>query len=261
MLWSRLCLCAVLLLPAWAQAVKLRLCVDARPHPPFLTPDGGGSVGLLMRLAAAEVGVELELYHAPVTRCREEIRANLADGYPSASHTPSWLPLLDYPMKKGRPDPARSVLFVRVLAFQRKGGGVDWDGRRFARLATPVLVAYGSVLIGDRLAALRQPSDTTGKNLDVVFAKLLAGRGDVALGWEQDGLNLMGKPEFAGKVEALSLPFAEEWFYLGLSKRFYQQYPGVAEQLWAAIGRLRNSPLYLDALREPLAQTAKALKE
>ncbi len=249
MVWSRWCLCAALLLPAHAQALKLRLCVDARPHPPFLTPDGGGSVGALVKLAAAEAGVELELYHAPVTRCREEIRANLADGYPSASYTPTWQALLDYPMKKGRPDPSRAVLFVRVLAYQRSGGNVGWDGKHFSRLSTPVLVSYGSVMIGDRLGAIQQPSDATGKNLAVNFTKLAAGRGDVALGWENDGLALLDKPEFAGKVEPLALPFAEEMFYLGLSKRFVQANPAVAEQLWAAIGRIKNSPAALDAAK------------
>jgi polar amino acid transport system substrate-binding protein len=249
MVWSRWCLYAALLLPAPAHALKLRLCVDARPHPPFLTPDGGGSVGALVRLAAAEAGVQLELYHAPVTRCREEIRANLADGYPSASYTPTWQTLLDYPMKKGRPDPARAVLFVRVLAYQRSGGNVGWDGKHFSRLSTPVLVSYGSVMIGDRLGAIQQPSDTTGKNLAVNFTKLAAGRGDVALGWENDGLALLDKPEFAGKVEPLAPPFAEEMFYLGLSKRFVLANPAAAEQLWAAIGRIKNSQAALDAAK------------
>lgn len=249
MVWSRCWLCAALLLPLQANAVKLRLCVDARPHPPSLTPDGGGTVGLLLRQAAAEAGVELELYSAPVTRCRWEIRANLADGYPSASYTPGWQALLDYPMKKGRPDPARAVLSVRVLAFQRKGGGVGWDGRRFAGLGGPVLVSYGSVMIGDRLAALRQASDAAGKDLGINFLKLLAGRGDVALGWEQDGLALMNKPEFAGKVEALPRPFAEERFYLGLAKRFCQANPEAAEKLWAAIGRIGNAPPALTPAR------------
>lgn len=261
MVWGRCWLAAALLLSAQAHAVKLRLCVDARPHPPYLTPDGKGTVGLLLRLAAAEAGVELETRGAPVPRCREEIRAGLADGYPSASYTPTWRTLLDYPMKKGRPDPARAVLFVRVLAFQRKGGGAGWDGKRFASPDKPVLVAYGSVLIGDRLAALGQPSDTTGKNLEVSFTKLVAGRGDVALGWEQDGLALMGQPAFAGKVEALAQPFAEEQFHLGLSKRFCREHPETAMQLWAAVARVKNSPAYLEAVRDALAQAAKAPKE
>ena len=138
---------------------------------------------------------------------------------------------------------------------------MDWDGSRFAGLHKPVLVAYGSVMIGDRLAALGQSSDAAGKNLEVNFAKLLAGRGDVALGWEQDGLALMAKPAFAGKVEALPRPFAEEPYYLGLSKRFCQDHPEAAAQLWAAIGRIRNAPHYLGAVKDALAQAAKAPKE
>lgn len=242
-------LSALLSLPACAQAPKLRLCVDARPHPPFLTPDGEGTVGALVRRAASEAGVALEFYSAPLTRCREEIRAGLADGYPSAAHTPSWLPLLDYPMKAGLPDPARAVLFVRVLAYQRQGGAVGWDGARFTRLNTPVLAGYGSALILDRLEAMRQASDTTGKNLEVNFAKLMAGRGDVALGWEQDGAALMARPELAGKVEALAPPFAEAMFYLGLSKRFCRAHPALAERLWAAIGRIRSAPQHPEADR------------
>jgi polar amino acid transport system substrate-binding protein len=81
------------------------------------------------------------------------------------------------------------------------------------------------------------------------------------LGWEQDGLALMAMPAFAGKVEALPQPFAEEQFYLGLSKRFCQDHPEAAVQLWAAIGRIKNAPHYLGAVKEALAQAAKAPKE
>lgn len=249
MVWSHCCLCVALLWPLSAQALKLRLCVDSRPHPPFLTPDGGGNVGLLVKLAAAESGIELELYSAPVTRCRAEIAAGLADGYPSASYTPSLLPLLHYPMKDGRPDAARSVLLVRVMAFRRVGGQVEWDGARFAQLKTPVLVGYGSVMMIDRLTAMGQGIDAESRSLDATFAKLMAGRGDVALGWEVDGRALLAKPGFAGKVEALAPPFAEELYYLGLSKRFYQSEGDAAERLWNAIGRIKQSAPYLAAIK------------
>ncbi|WP_228893566.1 hypothetical protein [Pseudoduganella aquatica] len=241
--------------------MTLRLCVDERPWPPYLTPSGDGMAQRLLRDAAQEAGATLATYAAPVTRCREEIRYNSADGFPIAPYTPALLPFMAFPMRGGEPDPARAVMSARTLAYRRTGSATHWDGVRFTHLATPVLVRFGSVLMIDKLAAMGVQTDDSGKTLSANFAKLLAGRADIVVGLETTGLALLALPEFAGKIEALPAPFTEEAYYLGLSKAFYDAHPQLSERLWDAIARQRRSPAYQRALRKALDESLKGQKD
>jgi len=254
-------LLAMMLLPVSAHALTMRLCVDERSHLPFITPAGDGTAGLLIRSAAREVGIQVEFYGAPITRCREEIRAGVSDGFPTAPYTVSLLPFMSFPMNRLEPDAERAVMLARAMVFRRHGSQAGWDGKRFTKLEMPALVPFGAVMLVDRLQSMQVPVDDKGKTLDANFDKLLAGRGDVAIGAEYSGYALMADPRYAGKVEAVPAAFSEEPYYLALSKRFRDTNPDSAEQLWNAIGRIRKSPAYLDQFQKALTQAAKTLKE
>jgi polar amino acid transport system substrate-binding protein len=260
----RVFLLLVLCWPMMASAVKLRVCFDTRPHLPYITPEGGGTVGMLIRMAAAEAGLELDVYSVPITRCREEIRANVATGFPTTPYVPSELDFLAFPTVQGVEDPSRAVMMARTVVYRRKGSKVDWDGKQFTHLSTPVLVVFGSPMVSNRIKAMGLPMDDKGKSIESNLAKLLAGRADVALGWESDGRPWLARPEFSGKIEVLPQPFSVVPYYLAIAKQFVVEHPGAAEQMWNAIGRIKHTPQYLNAskeLQEQLAQAAKASKE
>jgi polar amino acid transport system substrate-binding protein len=262
MIVVRCCLLLLILLtPLAGTAAKLRICFDTRPHLPHLTPEGGGTVGVLIKMAAAETGVEIEGYSVPVTRCREEIRANLAAGFPTTPYVPNEFNFLAFPMVQGGEDASRSVMSARTLVFRRKGNKVGWDGKQFHQLKTPVLIVFGSALLTYRLGQMGIPFDDKGKGVDSNFSKLLAGRADIAVAWESDAMPLLSRPEFAGKIEVLPQPFAVVPYYLAISKQFVADNPGVAEQLWSAIGRIKTTPQYTAASKEWLDQAAKPSKE
>lgn len=243
-----------------AGAVTLRLCTDELSHLPYITPAGGGIADLLIREAAAEAGVTVELYAAPIARCREEIRHLLADGFPTTPFT-SLTGFLAFPMNGAEADPGRAVSSQRGMVFRRRGSAAGWDGARFSGTAAPVLAPFGSVLLIDRLKAMGMPVEDGGKTLGVNFRKLLAGRADLAVGTEFSGQALLSQPEFAGKLEMLPLPFTEEAYYLGLSREFQSAHPEEVERLWNAIARIRRTPAYQAALRKAMAEAALTLKE
>jgi polar amino acid transport system substrate-binding protein len=254
-----------MLLPLWASslagAAAMRICVDELSHLPFITPAGEGVSGKLIRQAAAETGMSITFYSAPITRCREEIRAGIADGFPTAPYTPALLPFMVFPMQQTRPDPARAVVLARALVFRRKGSSVDWDGQRFTKLERPAMLPFGSVLLTDRLQAMNVRFDDKGKSLNAVFAKLLAGRGDVAIGAEYSGRAILADPRYAGKIEELLKPFSEESYYFGVSRRFYEANGPQVERLWDAIGRVRASAAYRDNYQKEMLAAARAQKE
>lgn len=225
-------------------APALRLCVDERAHLPFITADGKGTAGELIRQAARESGIEVTFYGAPVVRCREEIRAGVADGFPTAPYTPALTSFMSFPMHGAVPDSTRAVMMARAMVFRRKGSALGWDGKQFSHLNLPVLVPFGAVLLLDRLQAMGVPHDDKGKTLDLIFAKLAAQRGDAAIGAEYSGIAHLAEPRFATQLEMLPVPFSEEPYFLGVSSSYYGTHPAAVERLWDAIGRIGKSAAY-----------------
>jgi len=233
--------CAVVCSPALAAGARLRMCVDSHPHPPFIMPDGGGSAGRLIAAAARQAGFELEIYQASIARCRAEIGLNLAHGYPTTPYLAELLPIVDFPMRGGAPDPARATMRSRIMLFRRSGAGVTWDGVRLGGLARPVLVPSGSLMIPPFLKALGAPMDVSGQSMAINFVKLMAGRSDSLAGLEDEGERLLRDPRFAGKIEVLPLPLFEQTYYFAISRDFRARHGPAVEAMWDAIGRLNQA--------------------
>lgn len=238
--WRSLFL-AVLFAPVAVMAAEMRMCVDAYPHPPYLTPSGGGAVGTLVRQAAREAGMTLSVYAAPVARCRAEIERGLAHAYPLTPYAPAELPLIQFPMRAGAADPARATVHARVMLFRPAGGGAQWDGRTLTGIGSKVLVPHGSLMLPAMMRAHNVPFDQEGRSLAINFAKMLAGRGDAAAGFEAEGRLLLAQPAFAGKIEALPQPLFEQTYYLAVTKVYYERNQAAVERLWDAIGRLNKA--------------------
>lgn len=227
-----------------ARPLTLRLCVDERPQLPFITPDGRGTAGELIRTATSQSGIEVSFYGAPISRCREEIRAGVADGFATAPYTPSLFAFMAYPMNGAEPDNPRAIMVARAMIFRRKGSSLDWDGRQFTHRSLPLLVPFGAAMLVDRVQALGIPHDDKGKTLEMNFSKLVAQRGDAAVGSEYAGMALMAQARFKGQLEMLPIPFSEQSYFLGVSSAYYGAHPAAMERLWDAIGRIRQSADY-----------------
>ena len=236
-----LLLAALLLCPGIAFAAKLRVCTDVHPHAPYLMPDGSGSAGRLVAAGAQAAGFDLEFYAVPLARCRAEAEANVVHGFPMAPYIPDVLPYARFPMRNGKPDAARATMRARIMLYQRSGGQVTWDGRQLRGLVRPVLVPSGSLAMIDVLRKLGAPMDEQGRSLHANLSKLMAGRGDAAVGVWDEGVHLLTLPEFAGKVEMLPIPMFEQPYFLAVTKAYYAQHGPKVEVMWNTIGRL-NQP-------------------
>jgi polar amino acid transport system substrate-binding protein len=236
---------AASLCPALVLAAKLRVCTDVHPHPPFLMPDGSGSAGRLVAAGARAAGFDLEFYAVPLARCRAEAEINVVHGFPMTPYIPDVLPYARYPMRNGRPDPARATMRARIMLYQRVGGPVTWNGRQVGGLERPVLVPSGSLAMIDVLRKIGAPMDEQGRSLHANLSKLMAGRGDAAVGVWDEGVHLLTLPEFAGKIEMLPLPVFEQSYFLVVTKAYYAEHGPAVEAMWNTIGRLnqQNRPL------------------
>lgn len=236
-----LLIAAVLLCPGLALAAKLRVCTDVHPHPPFLMPDGSGSAGRLVAAGAREAGFDLEFYAVPLARCRAEAEVNVVHGFPMTPYIPNVLPYARYPMRNGLPDVNRATMRARIMLYQRSGGPVTWNGRKVKGLVRPVLVPSGSLAMIDVLRKIGAPMDEQGRSLQANLSKLVAGRGDAAVGVWDEGAHLLTLPEFAGKIDMLPLPLHEQAYFLVVTKAFYAEHGPAVEVMWNVIGR-ENQP-------------------
>jgi polar amino acid transport system substrate-binding protein len=260
----------LLMLYACAAACRgqptLRICIDAAGHPPMLTADHRGTIDLLIKMAADDIGLQLKYSVLPLARCQAELKAESQDAFSVIPFRPDLFPYLVLPLSNGAEDPSRSVVQARNMVFRRKGSTVEWDGNRFKHLRGPVLSVFGAPLVVARLKELGLTADDNGKTTEANFAKLAAGRGDVLIAVETDGLALMARPAFVGTIEMLPVPFTNANYYVGVIKAFAARHPGVPEQLWQAIGRVRESAAYSAAAkgilaRHRLKQAAEATKQ
>ncbi len=239
--WPRLitlpCVALIaLLVVCGAHGATMRICTDEVAHPPHISPSGDGLLDRRIRIAASIAGVDLEWHAAPVSRCLGEMRTGFADAFPASAATAAMRPFLAYPMAGGTLDSSRAVMVARMVVYRRKGTMMTWDGKRFAGLSTPVLAMPGMRLVHERLAMLGVAADGGGKSLEINFAKLLAGRADLAIGPESDGRILLARAEFGATIEALPVPFSEEAYYLVVSRRFYALNRESVERMWQALG-------------------------
>ncbi|HZX27666.1 MAG TPA: hypothetical protein VFF16_11380 [Telluria sp.] len=220
-------------------ADSLRVCTDVRPHPPLMTATRDGIVDRILVRAAAQAGIELVFYSAPLARCRVDIRNGTADAFPLTPYLPAELPNARYPQRHGAVDPARGVIQLRSLVLRRKGEAVEWNGERFSGLDGPVLVGFTNLLLLDLLKKRAIAFDASGKSLPDNLAKFLAGRGGAVVALEAEVRHALADPALAARVEALAQPFSVETYYLAVADSYYAAHPEVAERLWDAIAHAR----------------------
>jgi hypothetical protein len=236
----RLLLSLLLLAPSAAQAEKMRVCTDIHPHLPLLTPDGGGIAGRQLAQVARELGVEIEFVAQPLSRCKVDIAAGTLDAFPLTPLSAGLQAIVRYPERQGQTDRSRASAVARLMVFRRSGAAATWDGVRFHGLQRPVLIAATAFVVRDRVMALGVPFDESGRSLANNFAKMLAGRGDAAIGWEDEGQLLLREARFAGKIEMQPEPLAPEAaYYLAVNPEYYRRNSAQMEKMWDAIGRLR----------------------
>lgn len=240
--WSPavLLLAGAMLCPGSALAARLRVCTDVHPHPPFLMPDGSGSAGRLVAAGARAAGFDLEFYPVPLARCRAEAEINVVHGFPMTPYIPNVLPYVRYPMRNGEPDASRATMRASIMLYQRVGGPVRWNGKKISGLEKPVLAPLGSLAMAEALRKVGAPMDVQGRSLQANLSKLLAGRGDAAVGVWEEGTQLLSQPEFAGKIEMLPLPLFEQAYFLVVTKAFYDEHGEAVETMWNKIGQLNQ---------------------
>jgi hypothetical protein len=227
------------------------LCVEDQAASPYTFPTRDGTMQVLVKMAAKQADVPVTFRVQAWKRCIEEVRAGTLAGMLNAGYTPFHAEYAAFPMQGSKPNTAQSLAKMDIMAFRVKGGKADWDGAKFSNISKPVLIPSGFATISDQLKALNVPYDDNTKEPVRNFYKLIAGQGDILLGFDGEMQTLVaGRKEVQDKVEMLPAKFMTADFYLAVAKTYHGAHKDKVEALWSAIGKVRKSKEYQDAIKD-----------
>lgn len=236
-------------------APRVRLVYATDPNPPRIMGEGTAidwdKPGLtleLLRLVAVRAGVEFTYERVPWKRGLYLIETNDVDGLFQTSVSSERMGTMAFPMKAGRPDPARAILEQRYLFYRRADTPVAWDGTTLTGAAAPVGAVSSYAVVADltRLGIPVEEGKTPEHNLD----KLVGGRIAAFAGLESmtDAL-IAAQPDKYGRLVKMTPPVAVRAYHLAFSRGFYSVQRDVAERIWDAIAEVNASDTFAAIVR------------
>lgn len=190
----------------------------------------------LVKMTAAEIGVELELVRQPWKRALENLKKGEVDGVFSGSFSKDRLELGVYPMKGDAPDEDLRIGTTSYSLYRVKGSPVNWDGKNFSGLTGSISAPAGYSIVAD-LKKLNVPVDESSSTTqDLTMLK--AGRIDAVAAQEVTADELLKKPEYA-KVEKVSPPIVTKSYFLLFSHQIAQKDPDLVKKFWTTLAKNR----------------------
>lgn len=219
----------------------IQLCIASEPHPPFSDPQVETPIQQRIRQAAASQGFGVEFVALPWRRCIYETHKDVMDGAVGLGDRFAAQQGMRFPLKDGAVDMRRALGFTPFVFMRRAGDTVDWDGQRYLNLSGPVLMigAVGEIKI--ELARTGAAIEDTARGPEQLVNMLLAGRGNLVADSQGRLLEIMARPEFAGRVEILETPLGGRVSLLTIAPHLYAQFPQRIEALWDEYARLRET--------------------
>ncbi len=192
-------------------------------------------------------GITLQVQTAPWLRCIYEMQNGQVDGAFKASFKTDRLEYSVYPMVNGKLDVDKRMTTESYHLYRLKGSKISWDGKTFTNLDGKIGVQTG-FSIADFLTSMGIPVDSGANSAETNLRMLVRGRfNGVALQTQEGDSLLTG--EFS-EVERVNPALVEKPYFLVFSRQFFADHPDIANQIWAAIAKIRESADYIKASGE-----------
>lgn len=209
----------------------LNVCIAEADIPPFSYATYESTLLQQVRLTAQRQGWEVTFTTRPWLRCRAEVASGKYDVLvpvaPGRENSDTFV----FPGRKGEPDPALALGTVRVVAAQKLGSNVSWDGQRFTGLHGPVISLRGMNALSEYLTLIGVPSVGASSPRDMMHM-LLAGRSNLVVDIEYRMHQTLEEPEFRERFQVLPTAVLTLPVYLVASPPFYRLHKDVVERLW-----------------------------
>lgn len=238
-------LVAGLLMSGSAQAGQvLRAAFEDRAQPPYymgetaaVEADMPGVSIELVRLAAKEVGMEVEFVRMPWVRCLKSLQKGEVDITFNSSFKEDRLEFGVYPMAGGKPDPARRIATLTYSLYRLKDSPVGFDGKAITGLVGPVAAQSGYSIIDDlrKMGVATEDAHASITN----FRKLASKRVFAVAAQDVNGDSLLASGEFP-TVEKVTPPLVTKDYFVMFSHQFYDERKPLAERFWAKLAEVRE---------------------
>ncbi|WP_405119254.1 substrate-binding periplasmic protein [Pseudomonas leptonychotis] len=232
------------LLPTFALAEQalLRICYETEDSMPFWTDAEQANPGLVVELiksAAQQADLRLELQRQPWKRCILQLQSGQSDGIFAAiwqADRDAWgqFPGRD-PERQQAVDRDYRLWQVDYPIITRIDSSLQWNGQQFSGLQFGLSAPLGYVA-SQRLQALGvQAKDTINLNAEKALKLVALGRLDGYVLEHQIGNTHIRKLDLQNDLTMLPVPFLEADWYLPLSHQFTRQHPQQAQRFWQAL--------------------------
>lgn len=168
---ARSLLFIALLLPATggaAHAFTLRICFENSDSYPWLLQSGEGIVQYHLKAVATALNAEIVLTSLPWKRCFSQVSSGQMDAAIKMSYSVERATKVGvYPMREGKPDPAKRMLTESYSFYQLKGAASHWDGTTLR--VKGMVVAQSGFSIVDLLQAAGVEVDDSSRDPLIVL--------------------------------------------------------------------------------------------
>lgn len=208
----------------------------------------GAAVELVKLLEERIPGLRIKFSRYPWKRCLAMLETGQVDGIFNASFSQARTRIGEYPWKDGQVDASRRLTTISYHLYAPPNAGLGWNGETFEDPHLTIGAPLGYSIVDDLenlgVSVIKVRSSMQSLQL------LDVGRVDaVALQSVTADYLLVNNSDQLTDIVRIDPPLKTKPYYLMLSRQFKAANPALSEQIWDAIGELRNEKL------EALAQT------
>lgn len=249
-----LCLLLAASQPAFAETVLHVAYEDKTQFPYYMgdtekVPEKPGAAVELVKLLERRIpGLRIKFSRYPWKRCLTMLGTGQVDGIFNASYNAERTRIGAYPWRGGQVDPARRLTTISYHLYALPEADLGWNGEAFEDpdLVIGAPLAYSIVNDLENLGVSVMKVRSSRQSLQLLIARRVNA---VALqSVTADFLLSRNTDQFPGIVR-IDPPLKTKPYYLMLSREFRAANPDLAEQIWNAIGELREEKL--EALAKP----------
>jgi polar amino acid transport system substrate-binding protein len=195
-----------------------------------------------------EYGVNIRFKPILWTRGLELIKTGLADGITDASYNDERAAYAVYPMKEGKPDPAKMLRSIEYSLYKNKNSTITWDGTRLDNIDGDIVSVSSFAIVSDLRKSgitVKEEPNMTGimRNLDIGKFKSAA-----LQNYMVDDF-LANNPAFKANIIKFEKPLKRKEYYLIFSKKFYHEHEKLAKAIWDAIEDYKSTEEYHELRR------------
>jgi len=208
----------------------------------------GAAVELVKLLEERVPGLRIKFSRYPWKRCLAVLETGQVDGIFNASYNDARTRIGEYPRVNGQVDPSRRLTTISYHLYALPNAELGWNGELFADPDLEIGAPLGYSIVNDleNLGVSVLKVRSSRQSLQLLVAKRVDA---VALQSVTADFLLSKNPGPLADIVRIDPPLKTKPYYLMLSRQFKAANPELAEQIWNAIGELREEKL--EALAQP----------